>query len=304
MLLTKSACPLVPCARKSVAAAKAVSEATGRTQALELTQLAAAEAWRIEDKFSRYRAGNVVDRINSAAGAPIVLDRETSQLIDFAQTLFEISDGSFDITAGVLRRLWVFDGSDNIPAQAEIDRVVPLVGWDRVAWESPIFQMPREMEVDLGGIGKEYAVDKAAEQIRAQSDVSCLINLGGDLVVTRKPAEREFWSVGIESTTASSALPPGLLQLKVGALATSGDAHRFLRKGQERHSHILDPRTGWPVAGAPRSVTVAADTCTQAGMLSTLAMLRGEGAEEFLVAQGVQFWCDRDGGGGQQAGRG
>ena len=274
-----------------------LSEASSRAQALQLTQLAAAEAWRIEDKFSRYRAGNVIDRINSAGGAPIVLDAETSQIIDFAETLFELSDGRFDITSGVLRRVWVFDGSDNIPGQDEVERVMQLVGWQRVAWEAPIFQMPGEMEVDLGGIGKEYAVDKAAEQIRAQSDVSCLVNLGGDLVVTRKPAGRDFWSVGIESTGAASSLPPSLLQLQVGALATSGDAHRFLRKGQERYSHILDPRTGRPVPGAPRSVTVAADTCTQAGMLSTLAMLRGVGAEAFLATQGVQFWCDRDNGG-------
>lgn len=270
-----------------------LSEATSREQALQLTQLAAAEAWRIEDKYSRYRRGNVVDRINSAAGAPVVLDAETSQLIDFASTLFDLSDGSFDITSGVLRRVWVFDGSDNIPGQDDVERVMGLVGWQRVAWEAPIFQMPEEMEIDFGGIGKEYAVDKAAEQLRAQSDVSCLVNLGGDLVVTCKPAEREFWSVGIESTGATASLPASLLQLQVGALATSGDAHRYLRNGQERYSHILDPRTGWPVPGAPRSVTVAADTCTQAGMLSTLAMLRGEGAEAFLSRQGVQFWCDR-----------
>ena len=78
-----------------------------------------------------------------------------------------------------------------------------------------------------------------------------------------------------------------------GALATSCDSRRFLLRDGVRYSHILDPRNGWPVEGAPRSVTVAADTCTQAGMLSTLAMLEGDNAEAFLGAQGVKYWCRR-----------
>jgi thiamine biosynthesis lipoprotein len=272
-----------------------LSEAGDRMQAMELTQIAAAEAWRIEDAFSRYRAGNVVDRINSAAGAPVVVDAETAQLIDFSVTLFELSGGRFDITSGVLRRVWVFDGSDNIPDPKAVKRVMRHVGWQHVEWQSPILQMPAGMEIDLGGIGKEYAVDKAAELLRRESGISCLVNLGGDLAVTCKPQERDYWTVGIEATGAH-ALPASLLQLQVGALATSGDARRYLKKGKRRYSHILDPRTGCPVPNAPRSVTVAADTCTQAGMLSTLAMLQGEGAEVFLDAQDVQYWCDRDSG--------
>ena len=268
-------------------------EAPNRASALEYTQLAAAEAWRIEDKFSRYRQGNIVDRINSAAGAPIVVDAETTQLIDFAVTLHELSGGGFDITSGVLRRVWLFDGSDNIPHPDAVQRVMRRVGWHHVAWEPPLLHMPRGMEIDLGGIGKEYAVDRAAGLLRQASDTSCLVNLGGDLVVTHRPAKRDCWSVGIESIGAQSSLPASLLQLQVGALATSGDARRYLRRDGRRYSHILDPRTGWPVVNAPRSVTVAADTCTQAGMLSTLAILEGSGAEVFLDAQGVLYWCNR-----------
>jgi thiamine biosynthesis lipoprotein len=84
-----------------------------------------------------------------------------------------------------------------------------------------------------------------------------------------------------------------MIDLKSGALATSGDARRYLLRDGVRYSHILDPTTGWPVADAPRSVTVAADTCTQAGMLSTLAMLEGADAEKFLAAQDVRYWCRR-----------
>ena len=84
-----------------------------------------------------------------------------------------------------------------------------------------------------------------------------------------------------------------VIALAAGALATSGDARRFVESGGVRYGHILDPTTGWPVAGAPTSVTVAADTCVQAGMLSTFAMLEGEGAEAFLETEGVRYWCER-----------
>lgn len=81
-----------------------------------------------------------------------------------------------------------------------------------------------------------------------------------------------------------------LLELEHGALATSGDSRRFLLKDGVRYGHILDPRTGWPVADAPRSVTVAASSCTEAGLLATLAMLEGPGARTFLESQGVRHW--------------
>jgi thiamine biosynthesis lipoprotein len=95
--------------------------------------------------------------------------------------------------------------------------------------------------------------------------------------------------LGIErpETIGSAAM---LLELEYGALATSGDAHRYLLKDGIRYSHILDARTGWPVHGAPRSVTVAASSCTEAGVLSTLAMLQGTEARKFLEQQGVRYW--------------
>ena len=79
-------------------------------------------------------------------------------------------------------------------------------------------------------------------------------------------------------------------ELESGALATSGDSHRFLLKDSVRYSHILDPRTGWPVANAPRSVTVAASSCVEAGLLATLAMLRGAQARAFLQEEGARYW--------------
>jgi thiamine biosynthesis lipoprotein len=268
-------------------------ETSSPDEALRLASLAASETRRIEQKFSRYLAGNVIDRINSAAGKPVPVDAETARLIDFATTLHELSERRFDITSGTLRRVWTFDGSDRLPTEAAVRAVMRDVGWHRVTWSDGRIRMPPGMEIDLGGIGKEYAVDRAAGTLRQETEASCLVNLGGDLAVTRAPAGFEHWRVGIEAAGTDAGLPESLLNLRVGALATSGDARRYLQKDGRRYSHILDARTGWPAAGAPRSVTVAAATCTQAGMLSTLAMLEGEGAEAFLTAQGVQYWCGR-----------
>jgi thiamine biosynthesis lipoprotein len=147
------------------------------------------------------------------------------------------------------------------------------------------------MEIDLGGIGKEYAVDRAAALVRPLS-TKCLLNFGGDLLALGPQGAGAPWRVGIESVTAEATAAKHI-ELRVGALATSGDARRFLLKDGQRYGHILDPKTGWPVAGAPRSVTVAAATCTEAGMLATLALLQGADAERFLEAQGVQFWALR-----------
>lgn len=259
--------------------------------AKKLTRLIAAEAWRIEDKLSRYIGGNIIHRINTAEGLPVEVDDETAQLLNFAETLFSLSDGAFDITSGVLRRAWTFDGSDNIPAREEVAALLSLVGWGKANWQAPMLTLPENMQIDLGGIGKEYAVDRAISILRSENDKPFLVNFGGDLAVTGPPQTRKAWTVGIEAIEVGGATR--LIELRQGALATSGDARRFLKKDGVRYGHVIDPRTGWPVREAASSITVAADTCTQAGMLSTLAMLKGGSAETFLDSQSEQYWCHR-----------
>lgn len=268
-------------------------DSTRVEEARQLTEVVATEAWRIEDKLSRYLDGNAIDRVNRSAGHAVELDEETAQLIDFAATLYDLSQGRFDITSGVLRRVWNFDGSDNVPSASEVDAAAIHVGWQRVEWRRPAIRLQAGMEIDLGGIGKEYAVDRCAAAFKDATDHAGLINFGGDLIATAPPLDRNGWAVGIESIEQSGRAGQRLVNLQVGALATSGDARRYLLRDGVRYSHILDPTTGWPVPHAPRSVTVAADSCTQAGMLSTLAMLKGIHAEEFLEEQGSQYWCIR-----------
>ena len=132
-----------------------LTEASSEPAARVLASLVASEAWRIEDKYSRYLKGNIVHRINSANGATVSVDPETTQLLDFANTLFMLSGGLFDITSGVLRRVWTFDGSDRIPDAKAVDKLLPLIGWGRVSWASPALTLLPGMEIDLGGIGKE-----------------------------------------------------------------------------------------------------------------------------------------------------
>jgi FAD:protein FMN transferase len=260
-----------------------------RTQALELGERAAAEAWRIETKFSRYRDDSVVARILRSRGATVELDAESASLLDFAQQCYEMSGGSFDITSGILRRAWKFDGSDRVPADSTVQALLPLIGFNRIHWRSPRLLLPPDMELDFGGIGKEYAVDRAYDLIAAICEDAFLVNFGGDLRANKSPPHGP-WRVGIERPDSDLAAAAMLLELEHGALATSGDSHRFLLKDSVRYGHILDPRTGWPVANAPRSITVAASSCTEAGLLATLAMLQGAAARQFLEEQGVRHW--------------
>ena len=264
--------------------------------ALELADQAARCAWRIEHKYSRYRPDNIVARINSARGAPVEVDDETAKLLDFADRAHELSAGGFDITSGVLRRAWTFDGSERSPTTAEIERLLKLVGWQKAIWNRPSLTLLPDMQIDFGGIGKEYAVDQAAQTLARLSDVPTLINFGGDLAVTRPRRDGRPWCVGIADVAGPDRLQPRaakVIELTAGALATSGDTFRYVTSNGQRLPHILDPRSGEPVRRAPRSVTVAAATCTNAGMLTTLAMLRGPGAEEFLAAEGVRHWVQR-----------
>lgn len=258
--------------------------------AQQVLDTVAAEAWRIERKYSRYRGDSTVQQINTSAGAPIAVDEECANLLDFAATLTRLSDGAFDITSGVLRKAWTFDGSDRVPSQEQIDALLASVGWHKVEWRRPVLKLLAGMQIDLGGIGKEYAVDAAANRVEAIAPgLSCLINFGGDVAVRNTRQDGQSWRVGIESCNRAGT-PARVVQLARGALATSGDSRRFVFRGGHRYSHILDARTGWPVRKAPHSITVAADTCTQAGTLTTLAMLQGENAEPLLQASGMQYW--------------
>jgi thiamine biosynthesis lipoprotein len=267
-------------------------ETDDRATALAAARAVESEARRIELKFSRYRDDSVVGQINASNGKDVCVDEETAHLLNFAANCFDVSAGLFDITSGVLRRIWKFDRSDRLPSPEKIRSVTPFVGWNKVTWRSPVIALPPGMEIDLGGLAKEYAVDKALAEVQAITREPALVNFGGDLRVSGSRKNGMRWKVAIESVEAVGQLA-GLLELADGAIATSGDSRRFLLKDGIRYGHILNPRTGRPVAQAPRSVTVAAATCVEAGMIATLAVLQGKNAEKFLKREAVRAWCIR-----------
>ena len=258
---------------------------------LEAGRIVQAEALRIEAKFSRYRP-SVVTHLNRHAGQPAEVDSETADLLDYAAACHALSDGLFDITAGALRRVWRFDGSAEVPTEGQVREALDYVGWHRVTWDRPMLTLAAGMEIDLGGIGKEYAVDRGLALAQARMSAPVLVNLGGDLHVSGPRRDGSPWRVAIEDVNCTGEAA-GLLELARGALATSGDAHRHVLKAGVRYGHILHPSTGWPIEGAPRSVTVHADTCSEAGLLAKVALLRGAGCEEFLKSERVRAWCVR-----------
>ncbi len=130
------------------------------------------EAWRVERKFSRYRKDSAVAAMNDSNGRPVPIDAETERLLDYAAYCYALSDGRFDITCGVLRYAWTFDGSDQVPTPEQIETLLARVGFWRLQRAAGSIVIPDGMEIDLGGIAKEYAVDRALEVIESSVDLN------------------------------------------------------------------------------------------------------------------------------------
>ena len=246
-------------------------------QAEEVANAAIAEVKRIEAKYSRYRDDSVVSRINAAAGKdPVAVDDETLNLLAFADACFRQSEGLFDATSGVLRRAWNFREA-RVPSQSELDALLPLVGWQYVQIADHLVRLPRAgMELDFGGFGKEYAVDRAARVMAERGAENAMVNLAGDLAILGPQPGGVPWQVGIKHPRRDDKLLASI-PVSSGAIATSGDYERFIEVDGVRHCHVLDPRTGRSARGL-QSVTVHANACLVAGSATTIAMLKGREA--------------------------
>lgn len=254
------------------------------------------EVWRIEDKYSRYDKNSVCSRINHNSGQPVAIDEETFLLLNFAEQCYQLSDGLFDISSGALRKAWTFDCSSNIPTSLQVEEALKSVGWRKINYDRKFITLEKYMEIDFGGIGKEYAVDRSILLAKQITREPVLVNLGGDLAVTGARQDNMPWQVAIENPDIESTndtTTDMIVSLHSGALATSGDSRRYLIKGGHRFGHVLNAKTGWPIRYAPRSITVVAPQCIQAGILATMALLQGKQAEEFLTEQDVKFWARR-----------
>jgi thiamine biosynthesis lipoprotein len=249
------------------------------------------EVARIEAKYSRYRADSVVSRINAqAGGAALPVDEETRLLLFFADACFRQSGGAFDATSGVLRRAWDF-ASGRVPGDEELAQLLPLIGWERVEFSGESVRLPLPgMQLDFGGFGKEYAVDRAARVLMEMGVEHALVNLAGDLSILGAQPGGAPWRVGIRHPRRDDRVL-ATLPVSSGAIATSGDYERYIEVDGIRHCHILDPRTGRSARGL-QSVTVHASSCLVAGSAATIAMLKGaqEGLE-WLESLGSSYLC-------------
>lgn len=257
-------------------------------------QAAIAEVQRIEHKYSRYRTDSIVSQINQSASQAnsVELDDETAQLVAFAGNLWQMSDGLFDITSGVLRKAWDFK-LHRMPKPDDLAALLPLVGWDKVDLSPAGIRLSRPgMELDFGGFGKEYAADRAAAVLQSHGIAHALVNLGGDLHALGECA----WPIDVQHPRPEDGKDTlAVLSLQHGGLATSGDYERFFVHAGKRYCHVLNPFTGWPVAYW-QSVTVLAANATTAGALTTIAMLKEEHAQAWLQSQGVRFLAVRQDG--------
>ncbi len=269
----------------------------GTAKSVELLAAAAEEEIRrIEARYSRYRSDSELARINkvAATGGAVDIDAETAGLMAYAKACFAKSDGAFDITSGRLRAVWDFSVA-RLPDQLSIDAVLPFIGLDNVVLENSRLHFRRPgMELDFGGLGKEYAADRAAEVCLELGMRHGFIDLGGDIRVVGPQPDGLPWKIGIRHPREADRLATEIA-LSSGALATSGDYERFIEAGGRRYCHILDPKTGWPAHGLS-SVTVISDRCLVAGSLSTAAMLKGRDGAAWLRGLGVRHLAiDEDG---------
>lgn len=257
---------------------------------------AVAEVARLEQRYSRYRDDSLLSEINRVAhqGGSITVDEETAGLLNYAAACYQQSGGLFDITSGVLRQAWRLP-LQQLPDPALLADLCARIGWRKVQWQEPTltFSQPG-MEIDLGGVVKEYAVDRAAALCWSLGIRHGLINLGGDLKIIGPRADGSPWQIGIRHPREAEGLLQ-TLSLSSGALASSGDYERCFVVDGERYGHILNPRTGWPVQ-TMAAVSVVADYCLVAGSAATIGMLQQTQGAAWLAGLGLpHLWVTVDG---------
>ncbi|MBF0518390.1 MAG: FAD:protein FMN transferase [Nitrospirae bacterium] len=267
-----------------------------QNRANRAAKYAISEARRIEARYSRYRSDSVLSKINHAAevGASVEVDEETAAILDYAYSCYRKSGGLFDITSGILRRVWDFSRS-SLPNQQSIDELLPLIGLEKIIWESPrlTFTIPG-MEMDFGGICKEYASDRAADLCKEQGIKHGLVDLGGDITVIGPIPDDNPWHIEIRNPKAPNTAIT-TVDVISGSLATSGNYERYMDVDGKRYCHILNPLTGWPVCGLS-SVSVLAPQCLIAGSVATIAMLKEKEGIQWLSEMGLpHVWVDDDG---------
>ena len=257
----------------------------------EVALICTGETQRFESKYSRYLTDSVTSQINNAAGLhPVTIDPEVAAILDYSGVCYVQSKGLFDITSGVLRRLWN-KNMRRLPTDSELKSCLDKVGWKKVEISpDEVFLPIKGMQLDFGGVVKEYVADALAAKARSMGIEHGLINLGGDICIIGPQPDGTPWSIGITHPTESNSAI-AIIKLSEGAITTSGGYERYFDIDGLRYSHLINPKTGWPVEGL-LSASVAAPTSIVAGSLTSIALLKTpEDGIRFLEECGTPYFA-------------
>lgn len=230
-----------------------------------------------EARYSRFIPDSLIGRINAAAGEHWVeTDAETDRIFSLCQDLVFFTRGAFDPTALPLIKLWNWKEQPSVlPDDKKIQAARELVGWNKVQRRAGGVFLPRAgMSIDLGGIGKEYAVDCVMNLALERGIPNVMVDFGQDVRVRGHAPGKSFWLIGLDDAKLPGKCWTGVA-VTDHAVATSGDYLRRFEINGRRFGHIVDPRTGYPVDNGCRAVSVIAPSCTVAGILSTTAFILG-----------------------------
>lgn len=261
------------------------SEEQSRTAIKE----AMGEFKRIDELMSSYKPDSAISRVNQAGAAKTLVGEEVFDLLHDAVVISAASNGTFDPTIWPVYRLWEFERGGKIPIPETISMILPLVGYKNLSFDKKTYSVGFNvagMGLDLGGIAKGWAVDRAMEKLVSRGIRSAIIDAGGDLRIIGARPGKDFWRIGVQHPRDPGALI-FTIELKDTAIVTSGDYERFFMADSVRYHHLLDPATGQP-ARSCQSVTVLATTATEADACATAAFVLGP-------AKGIAFLRSRPG---------
>lgn len=245
-----------------------------------VAKAAAKAAWdeidRLEDMISSWRSHSQTSAINRAAGIkPVFVSPELFGLIKRSLKVSELTEGAFDITFASAGKLWDYR-SGRLPDREAVAEAVKAIDWRNVELDEKaqtVFLKKKGTRIGFGAIGKGYAANRALHVIKQLGVQNALINAGGDLVAMGTREDGHAWEITIANPRHPSQYI-AKLNISNQAVVTSGDYERFIKVDGKRYSHILDPRTGWPVEGLI-SVTILCPDGELADALATSVFVLG-----------------------------
>jgi thiamine biosynthesis lipoprotein len=247
------------------------------TRAREFEQEALEWIARFEATYSRFIPESVVGQINASDGGGwLEFDDQTEDLFSLCDEMHALTRGVFDAAALPLMRLWDWKANPpRIPNHAAVKAALSISGWARIERRPNGIRLPAAaMGIDLGGIGKEYAIDHVMNLAKSKGLTDVLVDIGRDLRVDGHAPGKDAWYIGLEEPDQPDRCWT-CVRLTSQAITTSGDYVRGFTSDGRRYGHIIDPRTGEPVRSGCQAVTVIAGTCVLAGILSTAAFILG-----------------------------